>query len=111
VVLGGEFVYPVITDNKTKKKTKLEKLYREMMVTPKKGEPFTKYQMVMRVEDVSTSSEDGADFMTIETGSLDLAQSVRPGANYEVMGSLKIGRKDGKTYVSVRPKTIEPTGT
>lgn len=109
MVLGGEFVYPVITDPKTKKRQKLDKLYREMVVTPKKGETFTKYQLVMRVEDVSTSSDDGADFMTIETGSLDMAQSIRPGANYEVMGSLKIGRKDGKTYVSVRPKHIQTT--
>lgn len=111
MVLGGEFVYPRVMNPKTKKPEKIGKLYRELSGKNTKGETFTKYQLVMRVEDVSTSREDGADFMTIETGSLDLASSVKPGANYEVMGSLKIGRKDGKTYVSVRPKTIHPTDT
>lgn len=110
MVLGGEFVYPVVTDKKTKKQTKLDKLVREIPAKTKKGEPFTKYQMVMRVEDVSTTNPDGADFMTIETGSLALVQDLKAGRNYEVMGSLKIGRKDGKTYVSVRPLSIQPTG-
>jgi hypothetical protein len=112
VVVGGEFIYPNTDekDPKTNKPIKAKKPYFPLSRKTKTGDDFTIYRMVLRVEDLSTSTKDKVEFLTIETGSLELAQSVKLGQNYEVMGSLKIGRKEDRTYISVRPQTITPTG-
>lgn len=110
MVLGGEFVYPRVKNPKTNKLETSDKFYSEQRVEMKNGDSFMKYQLVMRVEDVATGKDDSVEFIRIETGSLEMVEGVRGGVNYEVSGSLKIGHsKDGKTFLSVRPKSIAQT--